>query len=84
MERDNKQELDIAILQNNYSNMSEKIDKLEKTVVKGFEDIKTELVCIKDSSDKKYASKLTEKIVYGMVALIVVGALTAMLTIIYK
>jgi len=41
--RDNKQELDIAILQNNYKSMSDKIDNLQEIVLEGFKELKKEL-----------------------------------------
>lgn len=77
--RDNKQELDIAVLKNNYQNMSEKIDKLEKNVINGFEEIKMEFKCFRDENDKKYTSKLTEKIVFGLVALITIYFINVLL-----
>jgi hypothetical protein len=36
------------------------------------------------SSDRRYASKLAERIVYSMAGLILTGAIVAMLTLIYK
>lgn len=66
-------DLKINTLENNYKSMSEKIDKLEGVVLEGFKDLKDEFKCWKDECDKKYASKLTEIIVYSMAGLILVS-----------
>ena len=50
--RDNKQELDIAILQNNYKSMSDKIDNLQEIVLEGFKELKKELKDNYVSNDK--------------------------------
>lgn len=66
-------DLKINTLENNYKSMSEKIDKLEGVVLDGFKDLKDEFKCWKDECDKKYASKLTEIIVYSMAGLILIS-----------
>lgn len=65
-------DLKINTLENNYKSMSDKIDKLEGVVLEGFKDLKEEFKCFRDECDKKYASKLTEIIVYSMAGLILV------------
>lgn len=70
---ENQQDKQIAVLETNYKNMGEKIDKLEKAVVNGFNELKEEFKCFKQEADDKYASKLTEKIVYAMAGLILVS-----------
>ena len=68
--KDNQQDKQITILETNYKNMSQQIDKLEKAVVRGFDEIKEELKCFQTEANKKYASKQTETIVYGMVGVV--------------
>ena len=50
----------------------------------GFEDIKEEIKCFRDYSDNKYASKLTEKIVYAMVSMILIAFFGGIITLIIK
>lgn len=66
---DEQQDLKINTLENNQSSMSEKLDDLKKTMLAGFKDIKADFKAVRAESDKKYASKLTEKVVYSLVAL---------------
>lgn len=73
-------DLKINTLENNYKSMSEKIDKLEGVVLDGFKDLKDEFKCWKDECDKKYASKLTEIIVYSMAGLILVSVFGYIIT----
>jgi hypothetical protein len=84
MSNDNEQDKAIVKLETNYQNMSEKIDKLEKTVVKGFDDIKSEFKCFRNEADKKYASKLTEKIVYSMAGVLLLGIVYAFIGLVIK
>jgi hypothetical protein len=72
MERDNNQDIKITVLETNYKSMSGKIDDLKKSVDTGFAEMKEELKCMRQENDKRYASKLTELIVYGLVGLILV------------
>ena len=73
-------DLKINTLENNYKSMSEKIDDLKDTVNAGFESIKGEIKCFRDECDKKYASKLTEIIVYSMAGLILVSVFGYMIS----
>ena len=93
MDRDNSQDLKIKDLENNQQFMAEKIDDLKLTVVSGFSDIKRELKAQRDchaedlksiriENEGKYASKLTETIVYGLVGLIVFTVFGAILTLV--
>ena len=73
----NSQDAEIATLKEAHKNMAEKIDDLKHTVTDGFKEVMDRF----DSLDEMYASKLTEKIVYGLVGIIlttVVGALIAL------
>jgi hypothetical protein len=72
-----EKDLKINTLENNYKSMSEKIDDLKDVVRDGFNEIKTDLKCFREDCDNKYASKLTEKIVYSMAGIILVSFLTA-------
>lgn len=84
MERDNSQDIKINTLEQNYKSMSEKIDDLKDTVKNGFDDIKNEFKCFREEADKKYASKLTEQIVYGLVGLILVSVATGVIALTLK
>jgi len=79
-----ERDLKINTLENNYKSMSEKIDDLKKSVNEGFEDIKEEIKCFRDYSDNKYASKLTEKIVYAMASMILLAFFGGIITLIIK
>lgn len=78
--KDNNQDKKITVLETNYLNMSEQIKDLKKAVDLGFNDLKNEFRLIREENDKKYASKLTEKIVYGLVSLIVITVFGAILS----
>ena len=77
---DNEQDIKINTLENNQTSMAEKLDDLKLTMVAGFKDIKQEFKTMREENDKKYASKLTEKIVYGLVSLIVITVFGAILS----
>ena len=79
-QKDNNQDKKITVLETNYLNMSEQIKDLKKAVDLGFNDLKNEFRLIREENDKKYASKLTEKIVYGLVSLIVITVFGAILS----
>lgn len=81
---DQQQDIKINSLEENHKFMAEKIDDLKETVIGGFNDIKKEFTCLKKESDEKYASKLTEQIVYGMVGLALVGVLGGILALVIK
>ena len=57
---------------NNYKKMGERMAKLETDV----DYIKKRLDNFIECADRKYASKLTEKIVYGLVGLILIAFMT--------
>lgn len=64
--------------------LMEKIDNLAKNV----EDVKICLAELPDKiferADKRYASKLSEKIIYGMVGVITTGVVVALLALVMK
>lgn len=85
MAKDNsKNNNKIAVLEANYDNMAEKIEDLKQAVEKGFSDLKSELKCYREEADKKYASKQTEKIVNGLVGLIVSAVILALIALVVK
>jgi hypothetical protein len=45
MDRNNQQDREIVVLQTNYHNMAEKIDKLERVLLRGIEELKMEIKC---------------------------------------
>ena len=79
--RDNKQELDIAILQTNYKSMSDKIDNLQEIVVNGFTELKSE---IKDNYVSKESFYPIKTIVYGMVGIILIAVLSVLVSQVLK
>jgi uncharacterized protein YhaN len=74
----------IATLEANNKSMSDKIDDIKKAVDEGFKDIKEEFKCFREEADKKYASKLTETIVYALVGIILVAVIGEVITLVLK
>ncbi len=81
---DHEQDLKINTLENNQNSMAEKIDDLKKTVVAGFSELKAEFKAVRDESDKKYASKLTEHIVYTLAGLFLIAMIGALINLVIK
>ena len=77
MERDNKQELDIAILQNNYKSMSDKIDNLQEIVLEGFKELKKELKDNYVSNDKFLPVKI---LTYGFAGILFTAVILALVS----
>lgn len=73
-------DLKINTLENNYKSMSEKIDDLKEIVNDGFDNMRNDFKCFREECDKKYASKLTEIIVYSMAGLMLVSVFGYMIT----
>ncbi|GAB1444167.1 hypothetical protein MASR2M39_30130 [Ignavibacteriales bacterium] len=71
---------EIATLKEAQKNMAEKIDDLNTTVNDGFDRVMNKF----DSLDDKFASKLTEKIVYGLVSLILFAVVTALVALVVR
>jgi len=69
---------------NNHLNLNKKMDDIYNEL----EKIKIELAKLPEKLaekfDQRYASKLTQRIVYGLVTLIMVGVLGAILTLILR
>lgn len=70
----------LASLEANDKSMSEKIDDLKEIVNDGFDNMRNDFKCFRDECDKKYASKLTEIIVYSMAGLMLVTVFGYMIT----
>ena len=60
--------------------MAEKIDDLKHTVTNGFNEVMDRF----DSLDEKYASKLTEKIVYALVGIVLTSVFGALIALVIK
>jgi predicted RNA-binding protein with RPS1 domain len=88
MEKDNKQDLKINTLENNYKSMAEKIDDLSKTVNNGFKDLKKEFSNMREENDNKYVSKdkfePVRAITYGMVGILLTSIILAIISGILK
>lgn len=84
MSNENEQDIKINSLEINQQNMAEKIDDLKKTVITGFQDLKEDLTCFRNEADAKYASKLTEKIVYSMAGVFLLGVIYAIMEVVIK
>ena len=67
---------EIALLKKDQEYMNKKIDHIDKKVDKIFDKL--------DNLDNKFASKLTETIVYGMVGLILTCVISALIYLVVK
>jgi len=76
----NSQDAEIATLKEAQKNMAEKIDDLKHTVTNGFNEVMDRF----DSLDEKYASKLTEKIVYALVGIVLTSVFGALIALVIK
>lgn len=72
---ENKQDIDIAILQNNYKQMSDKIDNLTDLVSAGFAELKKELKDNYVSKETFFPVKILTYGFAGILFTIVIGAL---------
>ena len=79
--RDNKQELDIAILQNNYKSMSDKIDNLQEIVLEGFKELKKELKDNYVSNDRFLPVKI---LTYGFAGILFSAVVIAIVANVMK
>lgn len=85
---DQQQNLKIQKLENNYYSMAEKFDDLKKTVVKGFDDIKSDMKLIREDNERRFVSKESfepiKLIVYGMVGVLLLAVIGAIATLVIK
>lgn len=74
----------LTALEQALCNVEEKVGNLDAKMDEKFAELGKQLAGFIASADTKYASKLTERIVYGMVALVltaVFGALIALVVV---
>lgn len=83
-DKDTSQDIKINTLEVNYLNMTKQISDLDTKVEKGFENVLGELKCFKQEADEKYASKLVEKIVYGLSGLVLISFFTGLIYLVFK
>lgn len=79
-----EKDIKINSLEINQNNMAEKLDDLKQTVVRGFEKIEERFECFVEDSDKKYANKNVEFVVYGMVAIILTSFIGGLIILVWK
>lgn len=79
-----EQDIKINTLEVNYKNMSEKIDDLKDTVIIGFDKIEKRFENFVIDADKKYASKLTEIVVYGLVGIVLTSFIAGLIIVVWK
>ena len=74
----------IATLEANHQNMSEQISDLKDTVINGFNKVEKKIESFVCDADKKYASKTTETLVYGMVALVLTAFIGGVIFLVFN
>ena len=74
----------MARLETNIDYIKSGIDDLNNKLTKHIADEANDVACIRKESDEKYANKTVERIVYGMVGIILVTVLGAILYLIIK
>gem|GEM_PF-1731940 len=81
----------IELLKNNQQIMNEKMDAIRHDLTKGFESVETKISELRTEmnemdtrNEKKYASILTERIVYGMVGIMISAIIVALLALIIR
>lgn len=81
---DQEQTTQIELLKQAQKTMSEKLDELKTLVVKGFDDIAEKMEKTDEKNEKKFASKFTEKVVYGMAGVMLLAILKAIIDLVLK
>ena len=84
MSTEQEQDLAINSLKDNQGFMAEKLKDLKDTMVEGFADIKKDFSCFKTDCNRNYASKLTEKIVYALVAIVLIAFMGGLTFLVFK
>ena len=69
------QDVNIKTTKERIAVLETKVDDLKNNVDGGFKGVNERLDDFIDCADKKYASKLTERIVFGMVSVIILAVL---------
>lgn len=90
-QKEQEQIIAIELLKNNQQILNEKMDAVRHELTIGFEsvenklyELRAEMKEIDTRNEKKYASILVERIVYGMVGLIITTILIALLALVVK
>jgi len=63
-------------------NVESQVEKLDHKVDERFDTLGEQLATFIKSADEKYASKLTERIVYGLVSLVLMAVVTALIALV--
>ena len=74
----------IAVLENDVKRMRGEIQEIKKTQENNHNEIKAMITGMIEDNDKKYASKLTEKVVFGLVWLILTAFWTGLVMLVMK
>lgn len=81
----------IELLKNNQQIMNKKMDAIRHDLTNGFESVETKISELRTEmnemdtrNEKKYASILTERIVYGMVGIMISAIIVALLALIIR
>lgn len=74
----------MAVLEERMNNFTEQNTKDHERIFEQVLMVKTSVEQWIEDADRKYASKLTEKIVYGMIGVILTSLLVALLTLVFK
>ena len=72
----------LAALEQSVCNVESQVEKLDHKVDERFDTLGEQLATFIKSADEKYASKLTETIVYGFVSLVLVSIATALIALV--
>ena len=72
----------LAALEQSVCNVESQVEKLDAKVDERFDTLGEQLVTFIKSADEKYASKLTERIVYGLVSLVLMAVVTALIALV--
>lgn len=72
----------LAALEQSVCNVESQVEKLDHKVDERFDTLGEQLAAFIKSADEKYASKLTETIVYGFVSLVLVSIAAALIALV--
>ena len=72
----------LAALEQSVCNVESQVEKLDAKVDERFDTLGEQLAIFIKSADEKYASKLTERIVYGLVSLVLMAVVTALIALV--
>lgn len=72
----------IARLEANQDNVMDRLEKIEKEVKDGFKSVEQQLWSFIKSADEKYASKLTQIMVYAFAWMVLVAVIWALIALV--